>query len=101
MGKIYNYDEEIFKIIPNFSLPSPIHLQRHLLHFHQCERIKPVPTQDLENIKRNRTRKANAVKRKSAIRSTLDSGDMRHSGLQDFLIAGFEAISKDDHHPGK
>jgi hypothetical protein len=63
--------------------------------------IKPVPAQDLENIKRNRTRKANSVKRTSAIRSTLDSSDMRHSGLQDLLITGFEAISKDVHHPDK
>lgn len=63
--------------------------------------IKPVPAQDLENIKRSRTRKTNSAKRTSAIRSTLDSSDMRHSGLQDLLITGFEAISKDVHHPDK
>lgn len=56
---------------------------------------KPVAQQVQENIKRNRTRKSNEAKRQADIRSTLDSGDMRHSGLQEFLIAGFDELLAD------
>ncbi|MDD4929791.1 MAG: ATP-binding protein [Gallionella sp.] len=53
---------------------------------------KPVAVQAHENIKRNRTRKVNDAKRQADIRSTLEPGDIRHSGLQEFLVTGFDAL---------
>lgn len=55
----------------------------------------PVSAQSLENIKRNRTRKSNKAQRQADIRSTLETGDIRHSGLQEFLITGIDALLAD------
>jgi hypothetical protein len=53
---------------------------------------KPANVKDLETVKRNRTRKANAQEQQAKTRATLDPDDMRNTGLQEYLIAGFEAL---------
>lgn len=57
---------------------------------------KPVPQKNLEQIKRTRTRKVNAASKKSALRDSLESSDMRANGLQEFLIGGLEKVLSDD-----
>lgn len=53
---------------------------------------KTASQRDLESIKRSRTRSANGKAKQKAVQSTLDPKDMRHSGLAEYLIAGFEAL---------
>lgn len=53
---------------------------------------KPVSDQARETVKRNRTRKANEDKRQAKIRANLDPSDIRHRGLQEYLISGLEAL---------
>lgn len=61
------------------------------------ESPKPKKTaneRDMETIKRNRTRKASALTQQTETRSALQANDLRHTGLQEYLIAGFEALRK-------
>lgn len=53
---------------------------------------KSVAEQASETALRNRTRKANQKASKSATRENLDPSDMRHSGLQEYLISGMEQL---------
>lgn len=59
-------------------------------------KVKPVPQKDLEQIKRMRTRKVNTASKKTALRESLNSSDMRADGLQEFLISGLEKVLSDD-----
>lgn len=49
---------------------------------------KPVPKQDLEKIKRQRSRQANESAKRQSTKLTLSPEDLRAEGLQDFLISG-------------
>ena len=86
------FASEIDRSFENASSTSTTNDQSH---------IKPVAAQDYENIKKKRTRKANVSKRNSNIRNSLIPGDMRHSGLQELLIVGFDAILDDTQLPDK
>jgi hypothetical protein len=56
------------------------------------ETVKTASQRDLESVKRARTRSANGKAKQKVVQSALDSKDMRHSGLAEYLIAGFEAL---------
>ena len=46
---------------------------------------------------RNRSRKANDAAKIAAMRANLGTDDIRNTGLQELLIAGFEALQKEQH----
>jgi hypothetical protein len=54
--------------------------------------LKSVSQKDLENIKRQRTRKANSSEKQSVSRNSVGSSDMRGDGLKEFLIKGIASF---------
>lgn len=57
---------------------------------------KSVAQQAAETALRNRTRKANQKVSQAATREVLDPNDMRHSGLQEYLISGIEQLRSNE-----
>lgn len=59
----------------------------------QAQKAKKTASErDLETVTRKRTREANVRKQQTEARSTLGANDLRNNGLQEYLIAGFEAL---------
>jgi hypothetical protein len=55
-------------------------------------KAKPVPQQEQENVKRQRTRKTNEARKRQDIKQSLSPEDMRAEGLRDYLISGFDGL---------
>lgn len=53
---------------------------------------KSASQKDHQTLKRNRTRKGNNKRRQDETKAELDPCDLRHSGLKEVLISGFEAL---------